>query len=57
MTKPIRPDDLKALAGEAEVSAAWVERAKAALIEAADACNWVEVQRMDDETAAHAVCD
>jgi len=55
--KPIRPDDLRALAEQAAVSPEWVERAKAALIAAADEWNWVEVQWMDDQTAAEAVAD
>jgi len=48
VTKPLRPDDLKTLADAAVVDADWVARAKAALIEAAEAWEWAELQLLDE---------
>ncbi len=48
MTKPLRPDDLRALANAAVADADWVARAKAALVEAAEQWEWAELQLLDE---------
>jgi len=48
VTKPLRPDDLRALANAAVADADWVARAKAALVEAAEQWEWAELQLLDE---------